>query len=616
MFDALRKMIFPIIIIVLFFFVAMIVLQWGLGMSSQQASLDVNLAALINGEEVSWQQYNLVLDNMTRIEYDKNDGDIPESQMQQIRLQAWNQLLHDRLILQEVAKHNMIVTDEELYAYLRLTPPPELQALPDFQTAGKFDYQKYINAMANPQAAPFWASVEAAVKGDILKLKLQELIIRTAHVTDAEVKEFFMIDNEKVTVGMINVGYARFSKPPPRPTEEETELYFNERIEQYGIDERASLRIALVEKEPAPYDWEINYNRCKDIYDSIIAGADFAEMAKRYSDDGSAQSGGDLGWFPRGQMVLEFDRKVFNMKSGEVSEPVRTQFGWHIIKLMEIKEEMELPPGKTEKELVKTINASHILIKTEASQETLDKAYSRLEQFLLAARNDGYLKAAEDEKMTIRTTGLFFRGRNIQYIGNHPRAGLFAFNEKIDAISNIFENNSAYFVVQVQERLEGGQATFEEAKEKVNMDLVSDLVASSCRDTAAAIYAEIMDGISPEEAARKNGSEYVILDPFDRDAFVKVIRRDPAAVGAAFSIAEPGQFSKPTDYKQGTVIFHLIERITPDLTEFIAKKDSIQDAIQISKQQEMYGRWFENLVSNANIVNNVESAFAGQSDSL
>lgn len=607
MFETLRKMIFPIIIIVLFFFAAMIVFQWGMGLSRRQDYESANVAAVINGEQISWEAYNRVYNSMYQAESADIDEELPESKIREIQQKAWRQVLHDYLLMQQVVKYHVVASAEEVYAFLRYNPPPELQQLPYFQTDGRFDYQKYFNAMADPQASAFWASVEPFARESIRKQKLQEMVIQTAHVTEAEIKEFYLADREKIKIGMVNVGYDRFSRPPPKSTDEELEKYFNEHKDDYPIDARAALNIALIDKKPKPLDWERSYDRAKVIYDSIKAGVDFAEMASQHSGDpSSAKDGGDLGWFPQGQMVEEFDRKVFSMKEEQISEPIRTQFGWHIIKLHGFKEEMERPRGKTEKESVKKAHASHILIKTEAGQETLDRAYRRLEEFHAAAKKKGFFKAAEDLGIPVKRTAPFFQGKNIQFIGNDQNAGQFAFDNEVDAISEILENNSAFFVVQVADRLPAGMASFEEAKQKVELDILTYKVAKLCRDTANAIYDEIQKGTDIKKAVKMFGEEYETPDEFTRTGYVKELRHDPTAIGAAFSLTEPGQVSKPIDFKQGTVVFKLISRTSPDLTDYNASRDSLYAFVLNSKRQELYGRWFESLVENAEIQNNIE----------
>ena len=603
MFEALRKMIFPIIVIVLVFFVGMIILQWGADITNRQAPGNANVAGMVNGEEISWAEFNRNYNSMVRAESGNYEEDVPDSKLEEIRQKAWNQVLHDRLVMQEVAKHNMVVTDEELYAYLRLSPPPDLQAIPDFQTNGKFDYQKYLQAMANPQLAQFWANVEIAVRPDILKLKLQEMVIQTAHVTEPEVKEFFTASAEKVKIGMINVGFDRFSRPPPPSTDEELHNYFDSHQDEFKIEARAGLNIVLVEKKAAPYDWEQSYTMIMGILDTIKQGADFAEMAKMYSEDGSAQNGGDLGLFPRGQMVEEFDKKVFNMNPGEVSDPIKTQFGWHLIKLHEFEDVKEIPRGKTEEEIVKKAHASHILLKVVPSQETLDAAYNKIAEFHAAARSDGFLKAAEDVGISIRKTALFFKGGNIQYIGSHAGANDFAFSHEPGALSDVMESNSSYFACEVAERQPAGTPDFDIVKDKVVQTMQKLKVLQLCRDTANAIYAEIQAGASFPVAAKKHGDEYTELDPFGRGQFVNELRRDPKAIGTAFALKKIGDYTGPVEYDQGVAIMKLLDKTSPDLTEFTAKRDSIYNAILYNKQQELYGRWFQNLVESSDIEN-------------
>jgi len=617
MFDALRKMIFPIIFVVLFFFVAMIVLEWGLGFSGGQQAIDQNLAAVINGEEITWQDYNTIYQSILQTEIRNTpEGDISDDQRRILHDRAWQQLVHDRVILQEVGKRDIRVTADEIYSYLKFSPPPELQVVPSFQTDGKFDYQKYMLAMADPQASPFWASIEPFVKTDIMKLKLQEMIIGTATISEEQVKQAYLRANEKIKVGVVNVSFDRFSRPPPATPDDELRAYFEENRDDYYLDERRGLNVVLMEKAPKPYDWELSYNRAKQIYDSVQAGADFAELAKSYSADGSAENGGDLGWFDQGQMVPEFDQKVFSINVGDVTEPVKTQFGWHIIKLHERKEEPAESNSSNQTKPVKKAHASHILIKAEMSRETQDEIYNQLELFRTTAEKSGFLKAAEDLKISVRSAQPFFNGKNIQYIGNNPKVSDFAFNNELNAISDLWENNSSYFVVQVSQILPAGPATFEEATEKLKLNLLKHKVMTICRDTANAIWAEIQAGKDIQIAAKNHGFEYKVLEPFGREDFTSDFRRDPKAIGTAFSMTEPGQMKGPSEYSQGMLILELVDRITPDLTDYNSKRDSIYFNVMSANQQDLYARWFDNLVRNSVITNNVEKAMIENPDFL
>ena len=604
MFDALRKAIFPIIIVTLVFFVGLIVLQWGASFTGRsRGSANPNLAAVINGEEIQISEYNRLLNSLYQQELEKYDGDIPDDKTFEIEDNAWKQLLYDRLIMQEVAKNNIIVTDDELYAYLRLSPPQFLQQVPQFQTEGKFDYQKYLNAMIDPQAASFWNSIEPLIKNDILKLKMQELVIQAATVTEDEVKETFMEKEEKVKLGVISVPFSLYQKDMEELTEEQLRNYYAEHKDRYQADNRAVLDIVQLEKKPSDYDWTVAHNEIQSIYDSIMSGSDFAEMAKLYSQDNSAAGGGDLGWFAQGQMVPEFDSLAFSMKEGEISEPFRTQFGWHIIQHHGYKEEMDTPRGKNKKEMMKKAHVSHILIKVTTSVETENNIFNTLEEFLMAADDHGFKEAAEEEGLTVKTTHPFTRKMNISYIGYNEQIMNFAFNGKVGDISDITENASSYYVVSIAEKLPAGVATFEEVKSTVRGDLRNDILSVICKDTADAIYGEIQAGTPLTKAAANHGTKYVETELITRTNYLQDVGYDPAPLGVAFSMTEPGQLAPPFSHKTGCVILKLLDRVSPDLTVYTEKHDSLYTAIINQKQQDLYGKWFNALLDNAEVEN-------------
>lgn len=597
MFEFLRRMIVPVMMIALVGFLATIIFQWGRGLSSQTENEQANLAAVINGEEISWNEYNRVYQNLYNVEQQKTEDDLPPSKTRELQNQAWNQILQDRLLMQQAEKYNITVNDDELYYYMRVSPPQEVRQAQAFQTNGQFDYQKYVNGLADPNMANVWASFEPIMRKEIIKLKLQDLIVQTAHVTENEIQEAYLNANEKVKVGMINVAQFRFSSPPPTFEDSEVEAYFNEHKSKYDLDERRVYNLVLFEKIPVQLDWDIQESKIKMIRDSIVnQNADFAEMAKTYSEDGSAPNGGDLGWFNEGQMVTEFNNKVFSMKKGEVSEPVKTQFGWHIIKLFDTRTQ----------DGAKQAKASHILLKVNSSQETLTNYREQLRELENLAREIGFVKAAEQLGLEVKTSRPFEKDRMVSLLGQDAAARDYAFKHEVGSITPVMENNNNIYVGEVAEIIPAGPATFEEVKQIVNVDLIREKVAQICDDTAAVIYSEIKSGASFDKAAKDHGETYDQLDAFSRDSFVKEINRDPIAIGAAFALKNIGDISDPVRHQRGTAIFKLLEKYPADLTKFTEQKDSISQAVLVAKRQDLYRKWFTNLIDNSEIVNNIQ----------
>lgn len=601
MFEFLRRMIVPIMIIALVGFLATIVFQWGMDISSRRNYEAETTAAVINGEEVTWQEFNRVYDRLYQAQIQGSDEDLSDYRKKELRNSAWQQILHDHLIMQQVARYGITVSEEELYQFLKYAPPPDIQQMTFFQTDGVFDYQKYLSAMADPSAASFWATVEPIMQNEILKQKLQAMVIQTAQVSQTEVLDEFLAGTEKVKVGLVNVPFSRFDKSVTA-SDEDLRNYYNEHSEDYTVEERAVINLVQLSKAPQEYDWEIDSAKAAQLYDSVTTGADFVELARFYSEDANAEAGGDLGWFRQGQMVEPFDKKVFSMKPGEVSGPVRTQFGWHIIQVHEFRDTTD---GSQK---VREAHASHILLKVTASAETLDRIHKQLDDFKMYAAEYGFATAAEEKNLEMLTTGPFTDGGAIDHLGYDPTVNEFAFNNEVGTISPVLENRSWAYVAELVDRLPAGQAAFDDVKDRVTRDYETYTVKGLCHDTAAAIYGEVQQGKDIEKAASAHGAKYAVSDEFDRKSYIRGLGVAPEAVGAAFSLTEPGQVTPPVDYARGTVLMKLIERKSPETAEFAAKRDSLYQAIMATKQQELYGAWFDDLVKKSEIINNIEDA--------
>ncbi len=597
MFKALRKMILPIIIIVLVFFGGLIIFEWGAGLSSRRDYESANLAGIVNGEEITWQIFQRTVSNMHQMERERSGGDISDIRAQEIRLSAWSQLVTESLMRQQAQKYSITVSDDELYAYLRMSPPADLQQIQAFQTNGQFDYQKYLSGMADPQAAGFWRSIEPAIKDDISRLKLQEIIVQAALITEPEVKHAFISEQEKIKVGYVNVALHEYTAAVSDPEDEELSRYYTEHSDKYATEEQAAFQYVSLKDEPTNYDWQLILDDIKPIYDSAMAGSDFAELAKQQSQDGSAPEGGDLGFFAEGEMVPEFDSVVFALKDGDISEPFKTRFGWHFVKHHGYKTE----DGK------RKAHVSHILRRIEVSPRTLEEIQARLESFRAqVAGGEDFATLAKTMQLNAGETAPFPRGPSVGMLGEDLALNDFAFEGQIGDISDIRIGRPGYSVARISRKLPAGIPPLEDVKTRVTRDWRNEKAAVICRDTAQAVYDVMAAGASLSEAASKIGREYVTSNEFTRKRAISGVGMDPRAVGGAFSLAEIGNVSKPIDHNQGCVIFELLEKSTLDLTTYNEAHDSIADAVLTDKRQRLYNDWYQQLIEQSEIINFVD----------
>lgn len=613
MFETLRRMILPIIVIVLVFFVAMIVLEWGLDYTGRSrsgaGSGNGNYAAEINGEKVPLEYYNRIYDNLYKSESQKNDQDLTDDAVTQLRQQAWNELLQDRLLLQEAAKHNIVVTDKDIFNYLASQPPAWIQAAAQFQTNGQFDYQKYMQAMSDPKNAGQWAQLEPIIRTDLLKAKMQQEIVNAVSVSEQDVRQAMLDQEEKIKVAVITVPLAPFMSQMATPSDSSIAKYFEAHKDAYEEREKASLEIVTASKNPSELDWESSHAKAKAIYDSIVAGADFATMAERYSEDpGSGANGGDLGWFASGTMTPAFDSVSFNSPEGTLVKPFRTPFGWHILKQLGYREDDEIAQGKTYKEKVRKAHVAHILIKTVQSQETRDQNYQKLSAFAEKAREKGFPAAASELSLQSQTTTPFFKGFAIQTLGNSDAAHAFTFSHKVGDISGVLETPLMYFVARVAERIPAGVPSIDKVKGRVSNDLMQEIARKMAGDTAAVISDELKRGGSEANLiATRHKATYEVPLPFSRTgSMTGLIGYDAKCIGAAFALKTIGEVSGPVEFERGAAVMVLLERNSPNLDQLNQVRDSVKQSVLYSRQSELYSKWFDNLVKSSDIKNYVE----------
>lgn len=594
-------------LLVLIAFICTIIFSWGGGGFSEKPK---DTVGVIDGENIPVSVYSRYYSNLYRQEQDKTEEDISPEKEKEIREKAWSQLVADFLINREVEKRKITVSNEELYEYLKMYPPQVIQQAPQFMTDGKFDHQKYMGAMLSAQNAPFWAQLEAMVTPELKRGKLQAELLSTVRVTPAEVMEAFLAENEKIKVGYINASSEPFETIVKDPSTEEMQAYYDMHKEDYKLRERATIDLVLFDKAPSENDWQRIYAQAKDIYDSAIAGADFAELAESYSDDGSAASGGDLGWFESGRMVPEFDSTVFAMTVNEISKPVRTRYGWHIIKLLGVKEEMGTPRGADKPQMMEKRNAAHILLKVQPSQETLESLSNNANDFAQEARETGFKQAAETYNYEIKTTTPFYRNGYISYIGIDPAVNDFAFEKEIGTVSDMMETENAYFVIAVASHLPEEYTPFDKAEASIKTKLRKENAEKMAMDTVRVMYNDIIAGNNFNSTAKKYGYKYDQTDMINRNGVIPGIGRSPEVIGAAFSLSNINGITPPVEYDRGAVVLTLLDRQSANLEDFNQKQDSVHFAVQLKKSQDAYSRWFENLTKNAKIENNVDQFYS------
>ncbi len=589
MMKAMRKLTKQILWIVIVAFVGTIIFAWGMEFSAKQQSRK-GIIATVNGEDIELYVFQYYYDQALR-GAEKEQGDVDEETALRIRDEVYNNLVNEILFRQEAARRGIEISDAEVYEYMRRYPPVELRENPAFLTPeGEFDYQRYLQALSDPRVP--WGQVEAMIRPNLRMSRLQQSIAGLVRVTDDEVMQFYEEENEKVKIKYVYVPSYEFQKTGIPVSDQEMQAYYQEHRDEFKVDPSANLAYVKFEKRSSPEDEEEINKRLLEIKDEVLEGEDFAEVAVDYSEDfASAENGGDLGWFGKGAMVPEFEEAAFALKPGEISDPVKTQFGWHLIQLEDKR-------GKGDEEEVK---ASHILLQMSPSEETITQLREQADEFLDKVGQSSFSEAAEEQKLEIMETGWFPQGGTIRNIGTNPQMDEFAFGNEPGEVSDVFETAKAFYVLQVKERRPAGISPLEEVQQIVRQRIIKSKADSMALDKATEIFAQIDAGKSLKKAAEENEAKFGETDQFARNGYIPQLGNPPELIGTAFSLTEPDQISQPVKTNQGSFIVQLVSRSAIDDSVFAAMKDSLSYVVLQNKQGQTYQDWFAQVKEKADI---------------
>ncbi len=587
MMKKMRSMTKSILWIVIAAFVGTIVFAWGMQFTSRKSKQ--GMIAVINGKDIPIQSFQIIYEQKLK-DAEKGQEEVTEEATKKLRDQTWSDIVDQTLLSQEVEKRGLSVTNKELYEFMKRFPPREIMGSEIFQTDGKFDYNKYLQALSDPRIP--WGQVEGYVRGQLLVAKLQESIIGAVRINDEEVYEKYVYDTQRARVNYTFISVEEFPPSGIEISPAEIKKYFNENKENFKMVERAAIKLVEFPKTPSKEDEEKVRAQLQEIREEILKGEDFAEMAEEYSEDPNTKDkGGDLGWLKRGSLREPMDEVVFSLKPGEVSEPVRSEYSLHLIKVLE----------KRKTKGTEEVHASHIVLKIEPSEKTLAEVKDRAEEFALKAKKTGFDKAAEEEGLEPKESGMFVKGSFIPNLGMSKEANLFAFENKAGKISAPIETNLFYYVVQVKERKPAGIPSLGEAEPFAKEALLAQRRYELAYDKGMKIFKEIKEGKDFVAVTKKYGEKVEDSGEFTRESYVPGIGQQPEFIGTAFALDRSNPISSPVKLTNGTYLLQLLSKSAVNDSLFQAERDSLALNLLRKKQSDFYTQWFENLKKKAKI---------------
>lgn len=592
MMSSLRKNTATVLWILVFAFIATIIFSWGMG--GFKGRIEPGIVAKVNGQKITRDEYDQALQNRFAVERQQgNTTELSESQTAQIREEVWQSLINEILLSEARKEAGIQVTDKELALAVQSMPPQSIIQNPQFRdSTGAFNWGLYRQILGDPSYVNAVIQIEQEVKAELLRQKLLRRIGSLDFVSNDEAHAAWERENTKATATYLLIPAQDMSVDSSLISDDQLLADYNERKDEFKVDENAAIVYVEFLDQPSRQDSLDASSFVENLMTRVRNGESFATLAKDFSEDlASGEKGGDLGWFKKSQMVAPFAEAAFSAKPGEMVGPIATSFGYHAILVHDRR-------GSGDNA---EVHASHILIKVERSNETLEDLRNRADGFIEEARDTDFAEAAELYNLTVDTLDRLPRSGFDPVLGNNRAAKEFLFNRPKGEISPVYRNRQGLVVFKSTELRKSGFRPFDEVKQVLMHDALREQQMEKAAVIAQDIYDKTMDSRDFAATAREHAYELTaITRPFAVDAFVAGVGRDYAFTATTFNLNER-EISKPVRGNRGYYIIRLdaINRAAESLWE----QDKAEKLGQMldTRQQVVLNAWVEEQRAKADI---------------
>ena len=553
----------------------------------------------VNGDKITPDQFNQAVTARLRAIQDSGT-EISDQYLETIRQQVWNAFIEERLTKQAIEDLDIKVSDDEILYHLRNNPPFDIQQI--FFRNNVFDKDYYMQALNTPGMID-WAPIEAWMRDFYLpRYKLQQIIKMSAVVNDVEVKEEYIKRNIDYTISALHVPKNSIQDRVIKPGEKELKNEYKNRIDEFEELEKRHISFVSWPKTASLEDTNRTKQEAFEIIENYKNGTDFSVLANIHTQDPGNQiapdsgRGGDLGWFEKGQMVKSFEDAAFKGRRGSVVGPVLSQFGYHIIKIDSIKNR-----GKNNHQ----VKARHILLKVELGQKTRSELRRKATLFSYDAQDYGLPSAIDTHSVNIQQAeNLKENDFFISQVGPFRSAVRWVFNSKIDDISDPLETESYYAVFKLDSITPAGVEDFDNVKDKIYRDLISENEFDATNLYAEEIKTEILNGSSFKSIKEENNRlELVPSDKKSLNSSFISLGRSEQLVGALIN-SKKGDIVGPVKTARGHGIVKVMEIEKFDSTNWVSTKTNIRTDLANKKEREVYSDWMQSLKDEAEIIDN------------
>jgi len=571
------------------------------GTTSNEVSTDT--VAKVGDQSVTVQDVRQQLDQIER------NNQVPKPLEGFYAQQILQQLVFTKEIEFEAKRLGITVSDQEVADRIR-------QYLPTAFSGNTPIGQEQYAAMVQQNFRLTVPAFEELIRQGLLEEKFRKLVTDGISVGPDELQQEFRYKNEKVKLDYALIKPENL-EAKITPTDAETKDFYEKNKAKYQVPERRSVRYALldvnqlrqsikisddqlkaqyvqnIQEYEVPNQVHVQHilfmtvgktdaeveeikKRAEDVLQQVKKGAKFDELAKKYSEDpGSKDKGGDLGWIRQGQTVPEFEKAAFSLAPGQISDLVKTQYGFHIIKVLE-KQTQHTKPFDEVKESLRTP-----LMLSEADKQANDTA----DQLSLAIRKSSKISLddlAKEYHLTLGETRPVSASDPLLELGNSQDVKDAIFRLRAGELSLPIKNDRGFVLLLLKDDLPAHQGTLEEVRDRVITDLKKEKATELAKTEADQLIKRVSAGEKFDAAAKALG-----LDPKTSDLFPRSGSIPAAASGKQLSAAfglKPGDAGPPLSLGQNWMVYRVAEKVEANPADFETQKKQLAEEVLQSKR--------------------------------
>jgi peptidyl-prolyl cis-trans isomerase D len=375
-------------------------------------------------------------------------------------------------------------------------------------------------------------------------------------------------------------------------TQQDLQTYYDQRREEYRVPEQVNVRHILIKSPLAGTDGKVDPKaldaaraKAEDILKQVKAGGNFADLAKKNSEDtASAKEGGSLGWIGKGRTVPEFEKVAFSLPKSGTSDLVQSSYGFHIIHVDD-KQDAH----------VKSLDEVKAQIEPLIKQQKAGQAAQReSDQILSDARSGSLEKAASAKGLQVITTDFVSSKDVLPGIGSDQQFMTTAFGQNQNAPPELVQLHQGYAIYQVTAIKPPSTPTFEVIKSRVEQEFKNERASQLLSQKTQELADRAKASHDLKKSAKELGAEYKSSDLVLPEGQVPDMGSLTGPASAAFTL-KPGEISGPLDTGNTGAVLMVTDRQAPTEQDFATKKDQIRDSLVQNKQNEIFGLYLSSL---------------------